>query len=179
MNAILKSIMTVVGIPTLLACVYYGIFASDVYVSEAKFAVRAVKGATTTTGLTALLAGSAPSSGGQDSLVVMEYARSHDMLAGVQRKVDIHSHYSDSSIDWMSRLDADSTDRERLKYFLDHVVLQRDMMSDVISLKVRAFDPKMAQTIAQRAIDINEEIINTLSNRMEEDAMTSARCSLG
>jgi len=174
MNPILRSLLTVVGIPTILATGYYGVFASDIYVSEAKFAVRAVKGATNSTGLTALLAGSAPTSGGQDSLVVMEYAKSHDMLAGVQREVDVVGHYSGSDIDFMSRMDAEGSDRDKLDYFLSHVIMQRDMMSDVITLKVKAFDPAIAQTIAQRTIDLNEEIINTLSNRMEEDAMTSA-----
>lgn len=175
MNAILKSLLTVVGIPTLLAAVYYGAFASDIYVSEAKFAVRAVKGATTSNGISAILSGTAPTSGGQDSLVVMEYAQSHDMLSGVQQEVDILKHYSSDDIDVLSRLDEDSSDTEKLNYFLDHVILHRDSLSDVITLKVKAFDPEMAQRIAQRAITLNEEVINTLSNRMEEDAMTSAR----
>jgi len=178
MNAILRSLLTVVGIPTLLASVYYGIFASDIYVSEAKFAVRAVKGATTSTGLSALLAGSAPSSGGQDSLVVMEYANSHDMLAGLQREVDVLGHYTSSEIDWISRLSKSSTDKEKLDYFAEHVLLHRDLLSDVITLRVRAFDPDMAHAIALRTIEVNEQIINTLSNRMEEDAVTSARHEL-
>lgn len=174
MNAIIKSLLTVVGIPTLLASIYYGIFASDLYVSEAKFAVRSVQGASTSTGLSALLAGAAPSSGGQDSLVVMEYSQSHDLLAGVQREVDVIGHYSDEDIDFLSRLDESDSNREKLDHFLDHVILHRDSISDVISLKVKAYDPEIAQAIAQRTIDLNEEVINTLSNRMEEDAMTSA-----
>jgi len=174
MNAILKSLLTVVGIPTLLASIYYGIFASDIYVSEAKFAVRAVQGATNSTGLTALLAGTAPTSGGQDSMVVVEYSKSHDMLAGVQSEVDLLGHYSSRDIDRLSRLKKDASGQEQLDYFMDHVVLRRDIMSDVITLKVRAFDPNMAQLIAKRTIELNERVINTLSNRMEEDAMTSA-----
>lgn len=174
MNSILKSLLTVVGIPTFLAAVYYGIFASDLYVSEAKFAVRAVSGSTTSTGLSAILAGSAPSSGGQDSMVVMEYSQSHDLLSGVQREVDVVAHFSDGDIDFLSRLDESASNREKLDYFLNHVLLHRDAISDVISLKVKAYDPEIAQAIAQRTIDLNEEIINTLSNRMEDDAMTSA-----
>lgn len=174
MNAILKSLLTVVGIPTLLAALYYGIFSSDIYVSEAKFAVRSVQGASTSSGFAALLSGAAPTSGGQDSLVVMEYAKSLDMLAGVQKKVDAIGHYSNDDIDVLSRLDDESSNIEKLKYFLDHVIMQRDTLSDVITLKVKAFDPDTAQRIAQRAIELNEEVINTLSNRMEEDAMNSA-----
>lgn len=158
-----------------MASLYYGMLASDIYVSEAKFAVRAVKGATNSSGLSALLSGAAPTSGGQDSLVVMEYAKSHDMLTGVQEEVDVLSHYSSESIDKFSRLEEDSSDAERLEYFQDHVRLQRDSTSDVITLKVRAFDPGMAQKIAQRTIELNERVINTLSNRMEEDAITSAQ----
>ena len=174
MNGILKSLLTVVGIPTLLAAVYYGIFSSDIYVSEAKFAVRSVQGASTSTGLGALLAGAAPTSGGQDSLVVMEYAKSLDMLAGVQQEVDVIGHFSSAGIDVLSRLDEHDSNIEKLNYFLNHVILHRDVLSDVITLKVKAFDPLMAQRIAQRTIELNEAVINTLSNRMEEDAMTSA-----
>ena len=174
MNAILKSLLTVVGIPTFLAAVYYGVFASDLYVSEAKFAVRSVKGATTSTGLSAILAGSAPSSGGQDSLVVMEYSQSHDLLNGVQQKLDVVGHFSDENIDVLSRLDESSSNREKLEHFLNHVILQRDAISDVITLTVKAYDPEVAQAIAQRTIDLNEQVINTLSNRMEEDAIKTA-----
>ena len=80
MKAILKSLATVVGVPTLFAVIYFGFIASDLYVSEAKFAVRSAKSTASVTGLGALLASSPLSSGDQDSLVVMDYSTSRDLL---------------------------------------------------------------------------------------------------
>lgn len=175
MKAILKTMGTIVGIPTLFAILYYGFLASDMYVSEAKVAVRSAKSGISTNGLTALLASPVLSSGGQDSLVVMEYATSLDIVEQLRERVDFIEHYASRDVDFLSRLKRDATSDEVLQYYQERVSIQRDIMSDVLTVKVRAFTPKMAQDIASLIIDLNEQLVNTLSNRMEEDAIRSAR----
>lgn len=175
MKAILKTLGTVVGIPTLFAIVYYGFLASDMYVSEAKVAVRSAKSGISTNGLTALLASPVLSSGGQDSMVVMEYVSSLDILDKLRERIDFESHYGSGDVDILSRLKSDATRQEVLRYYKDRINVQRDIMSDVLTVKVRAFSPEMAQQIASLIIELNEELVNTLSNRMEEDAIRSAR----
>jgi len=73
---------------------------------------------------------------------------------------------------------SDASNREILKYFLDRVHVQRDITSDVLTVKVRAFSPEMAQNIASLIIELNEELVNTLSSRMEKDAIRSARAEV-
>ncbi len=175
MKAILKTLGTVVGIPTLFAILYYGFLASDMYVSEAKVAVRSAKSGLSTNGLTALLASPVLSSGGQDSLVVMEYANSLDIVDELRDRLDFIDHYSDENIDFLSRLKGDATRDDVLQYYKNQVNIQRDIISDVLTVKVRAFSPEMAQQITSLIIDLNEELVNTLSNRMEVDAIESAR----
>lgn len=175
MKAILKTLATVVGVPTLAAILYYGFLASDMYVSEAKVAVRSAKSGLSTNGLTALLASPVLSSGGQDSLVVMEYAKSLDIVKELRAKLDFDRHYGAQSVDWLARLDDDATQGELLEYYLKRVEIQRDMSSDVLSVKVRAFSPQMAQDLAALIIELNEQLVNRLSSRMEEDAIASAR----
>jgi len=175
MKAILKTLGTVVGIPTLFAILYYGFLASDMYVSEAKVAVRSAKSGVSTNGLTALLASPVLSSGGQDSLVVMEYASSLDMVEQLDNRVDFVDHYASRDNDFLSRLHKDATSDEVLRYYRDQVNIKRDIMSDVLTIKVRAFSPDMAQEINSLIIELNEELVNTLSNRMEDDAILSAR----
>ncbi|MFT6874694.1 MAG: capsular polysaccharide transport system permease protein [Granulosicoccus sp.] len=175
MKAILKTLGTIVGVPTLFAIIYYGFMASDMYVSEAKVAVRSAKSGLSTNGLTALLSSPVLSSGGQDSMVVMDYVSSLDIVDKLRDRADFIQHYSSENIDYVSRLKNDATRQEILRYYLKRVNVQRDMMSDVLTVKVRAFSPEMAQQIASLIIELNEELVNTLSNRMEEDAIRSAR----
>ncbi len=175
MNAILRSLLTVVGVPTLLAIVYFGFIASDVYVSEARFAIKSAKSGGTSSGLEAIISTPIVSTGDKEGLVVTDYTASQDMMLKVQNELDIRAHFSDSSIDALSRLPAEATVEHMLDYFRRHVHVMRDSQSDVITLKTRAYDPEMARQIAELVIKLNEQLVNDMSSRMEEDALKTAR----
>ena len=179
MRSILKTLGTVVGVPTLCALLYYGAIASDLYVSEARFAVRSAKGIAGGSGLSALLASPVlPGGGGQDSLVVMDYSTSKDMFDALAERVDLVGHYSADDVDVLSRLDRDATQQELLDYLTERVSVSRNAAGDVMTVRVRAFTAEMAQHVASLVIDLNEALINELSNRMEEDAVSSARAEM-
>jgi len=175
MNVMVRSLLLIVGIPTLVATIYFGLFASDVYVSESRFAIRSAKAGASATGLAAILSSPMVSGGGQDTTVVADYTHSQDMLQRVREKLDIAQHYSSSNVDMLSRLDDDATQEELLDYFKEHVLLLRDTSSDVLTLKVRAYHPEVARQLAELIIELNEDLVNTLSSRIEEDALQTAR----
>lgn len=174
MRDIFKSLGIVVGIPTLLATLYFGFIASDVYISEARFAIRSSSGSSGVGGLASLLASPIASGSSQESMVVEDYAESADMLASVEQQLDLVSHYSSKEVDVLSRLSGSSTREEFLEYINKRLELQRDTTSDVITLKARAYDPEMAQQFAQAVIKLSENLVNTMSGRIEEDALDSA-----
>ena len=178
MKSILKTLATVVGVPTLIATAYYGAIASDVYVSEARFAIRSATGPSAASGLSALLASPVLQSAGQDSLVVIDYSKSIDMLDRVRERVDFVGHYSNEDVDFLSRLDPDATRQEILEYYEDRVSIERESSSDVMKVRVRAFDPETARRIASLVIELNEDLVNRLSNRIEEDAIATARAEM-
>ena len=174
MNAIFRSLLTVVGVPTLLAVIYFGFIASDVYVSESRFSIQSATGGGST-GLEALVSVPIVSGGGKEVMVVTDYVESQDMMLKIQEKLDIKSHFSDESIDPLSRLHADATQEEMLEYFRDHVHMLRDSQSDVITLTTRAYDPETAQQIAKIVIELSERLVNIMSARMEDDALQTAK----
>ena len=174
MNAIIRSLLTVVGVPTLLAVIYFGFIASDVYVSETRFSIQSATSGGST-GLEALISVPIVSSGGKEVMVVTDYVESQDMMQKIQDKLDIRSHYSDESIDRLSRLHTDATVEEMLEYFREHVHMLRDSQSDVITLTTRAYDPATAQQIAKIVIELSERLVNTMSARMEDDALQTAK----
>ncbi len=174
MNAILRSIAIVVGLPTLIAAIYFGAIASDIYVSEARFAVRSAK-SSGGGGLAAILASPIAGGGSQDTMVVADYVHSRDMLRKVAERIDIVEHYSDPDIDPLARLDPDADGEELLEYFAERVRLLHDTQSDVVTLTVSAFDPEFAQRLAALVIELGEGLVNDLSTRIEEDALSTAR----
>ena len=178
MNSILRSLAIVVGIPTLLATLYFGLLASDVYISESRFAIRSAKGGGSTGGLAAILSSPIVSSGGQESLVVADYVHSQDMLQRVQERLNIASHFASDEVDWLSRLSDTATQEDTLDYFIDKVELVRDSASDVLTLRTRAYDPATAQQLGQLIIDLSENLVNTMSSRIEDDALNTAHDEL-
>lgn len=176
MNAIVRSLLVVVGMPTLLAVVYFGFIASDVYVSESRFAIKSSKGGGPSTGLEALVSVPIVSGGGgSEILVVTDFSESQDMMLMIQEQLDIKSHYSSDSIDLLSRLSGDATVEAMLDYFREHVHMFRDSTSDVVTLTTRAYDPVMSQQIASLVIELSEGLVNTMSTRIEDDALLTAR----
>lgn len=174
MNAILRTLGLVVGIPTLLASIYFGLIASDIYVSESRFAIRSAKGGAAISGLAAVLASPAATGSGQESLVVIDYVHSADLLKRVQDTLDVREHFSADGVDVLSRLERDASAEAMLEYFQKHVDLLHDSTSGVVTIKVKAYDPVMAKAIGELIISLSEELVNDMSFRMESDALQAA-----
>ncbi len=174
MKSVIKSLLLVVGIPTLIAVVYYNIFASDIYVSEAKFAIRSSKSSVSVSGVASLFASADSSGAGQDSVVVQNYIHSEDMMKLLEERLHLVDNYSKKDIDFVARLKSDPTKEDVLDYMTDNIEIVRDESSNIISLKIKAFTSSLANAIAHEIIDSSEILINRLSSRIEEDTLKVA-----
>ena len=76
-------VLTVVA-PTALAILYFGLFASDVYVSESQFVVRSPD-KPAASGLGVLLKSAGFSNAGDEIFAAHEYVRSRDALKDLNR----------------------------------------------------------------------------------------------
>ena len=177
MNSIVRSLIIVVGIPTLIATFYFCKMASDIYVSEARFAIRSAAGSSGG-GLAAILSSPVISSGSSETMIVADYLHSKDMLRKIRERMDFDNHYSDQSIDRFARLNEHSTQEQVLKYFQHQVDVVRDTQSDVVTLRARAFDPNTAQKLANLVIELSEELVNEMSHRIEEDTLATAHAEV-
>ena len=107
--------------------------------------------------------------------MVTDYVKSHDMLNKVQTELDIRAHYSNKNHDLLSRLEKEASSEDLLEYFDRRVELIRDTSSDVITLKVHAYSPEFAQSLAKVIIEQSEDLVNRMSIRIEQDALSVAR----
>jgi len=168
-------LLTVV-VPTLVAVLYFGIFANDIYVSESRFVARSPSKAAASP-LSLMLGGAGLSGGGsEENSAVIEYLTSRRALEDADSDGLLRKAYGSGSIFWLDRFGSLSgTSREQLyTYFLKKAVVEQETTTQVVHLTVRAFNPQDAQAINARLLDRAEALVNRLSQRARADSIAAA-----
>lgn len=163
-------------IPVLVSVWYFGFFATDQYIAEARFAVRSLSTdtvqETSTVGSSSSLSASALT---QDAYVVASFIHSPEILRRLNARADIRSFFASPSIDPFSRLPADVTSEQMMKYWAKQVTTYIDGPSGIITLYVRTFSPQTAQQLADMITQESEKLINELSERARVDIVARAQ----
>lgn len=169
------SLLIMVIAPAGLSGYYYGVVASDIYVSEAKFAVRGtVEHLPKSTALEMFSPLTAMNSN-QDAFIVASYIDSLPLIDKVQRSHDIRSVYSRPEIDPVARLDAHTSAEGLRKYWNKKVTATIDNLSGVVTLHVAAFTPSDALAISKTVLVESERLVNDISRRKNADSVDFAR----
>jgi ABC-2 type transport system permease protein/capsular polysaccharide transport system permease protein len=163
--------------PTLIAILYFGIFASDVYISESRFVVRAPS-QTAASPLSAVLgqAGLGGAGGVEGNDSVVQYVLSRRALEDANQDDLVREAFTDPATFFLDRFGSlgGSSQEELYEYFGGKVAITQAASSQVITLRVSAFDPAKAQEINSRLLLQSEELVNSLSERAEEDSLSLA-----
>jgi capsular polysaccharide transport system permease protein len=168
----------IVGVPTLLAAVYYFGIASDLYMSEAKFVVRG-PGANKELagGVAGLIQSSSFGAGEEEAQWVQEYMMSRDAVRKLDRQYDLRELLARPEADFLSRYPGITPwrhDFEALyKSYGRFVSVDMDGETGVSVLKVEAYRPEDAQTIAKALLAYSEQLVNQLDERTRRDALRS------
>lgn len=168
-------LITVV-IPTLTSIAYYGVYASDVFISESHFIVRSAQ-RQTTTGLTALLTTGSISRSQDDTYTVHDFMRSRDAMAIVDRTSPLRELFGDRSIDAVARFDGFRLDRSEeglFKFFQKAIVVDFDTTTGISTLRVHAFKPADSQKINASLLEMSEGLVNELNERARRDMIRFA-----
>jgi capsular polysaccharide transport system permease protein len=167
-----------VVLPTLLASLYYGLVASDVYVSQSRFVIKAPgqKSMPSAT-LANLIQTSGFVGGEQETKEVLDYVRSRDALTDLQRQMNFRARYENSGADFLSRFPRpfhEPTFENLFKYYQSMVSAGTDSESGVAVLEVHAFRPEDAQKINARLLSLSEDLVNRLNQRAEQRGISEA-----
>ncbi|MBU1347608.1 MAG: chain-length determining protein [Alphaproteobacteria bacterium] len=169
-------LLAVVVLPTVLAAVYFLLIASPLYVSEARFIVRAAGQPPSAFGVA--LQGVGLSAGQTDAFAVHEYITSADGLRDLQEKFDVSEVLSRPGADPLSRYPRIGENRssEGLRMALKRfVTVGYDSTTGISTLRVEAFRPRDAQALASALLDGGEALVNRLNERSVLDAVADAR----
>jgi capsular polysaccharide transport system permease protein len=168
----------IVGVPTLVAAVYYFGIASNLYMSEADFVVRG-PGTEKSLGIAGMMSSS--SSGeqpGQDeALIVQKFIMSRDAVRKLAGRDDLRAVLDRPEGDVVSRFPGIMSwrnDFEALyKAYSRFVEVDIDGETGVSVLKVKAYRPEDAEKIAQALVTYSEHLVNELNDRTRQDALRS------
>jgi capsular polysaccharide transport system permease protein len=169
--------MLTVLAPTVLAAVYFGGVASDVYTSESRFVVRSPQ-RPTQGGLGALLQGTAFSRSQDDTYSVHDFIRSRDALKELDSKLNVRESYSAPHIDALGRFPSlewwDDSFEALHRHYLKHVSVDYDTVSSISVLRVRAYTAADAQRINAQLLEMGERLVNTMNIRSRQDLIQVA-----
>ena len=164
-------------IPTVLACIYYGLIASDVYISESRFVVRNPQRATQT-GLGALLQGTGFSRSQDDTYSVHDFVLSRDALKELDEQLAVRKAYTNKDADFINRfpgLDWDDSFESFYRYYQKRVSVDYDPVSSISILTVRAFTAPDAKSFNDLLLKMGERLVNNLNDRSRQDLIKFAQ----
>jgi len=162
-----------VVVPTALAVLYYGLLASDVYVSESRFVVRSPD-KPAATGLGVLLKSTAFSTAGDEIYAADDYIQSRDALRALNRDGFVVRAYSAPNISIFDRFDPlrlDGSFESLYDYFRKRVGVNYDSTSSITTLTVRAYTPAAAQKLNGQLLGLAEDTVNRLNSRGRVDVV--------
>lgn len=156
-------------IVSVLVMLYWGVVASDRYVSEAHVIVQTTDVAYGQDMELSTLLGGLGGAHGADQLLLRDHLLSVDMLNKLDAKLQLRAHYSDGERDVFSRMWADDVPLEGFhKYYLSRVSVELDERAGVLVIKAQAYDPTTAHAITAMLVEEGERFMNTMAHRLAE-----------
>ncbi|WP_298308844.1 hypothetical protein [uncultured Erythrobacter sp.] len=166
-------------VPTLIAILYFGVLANDIYISESRFVVRNPTEKSGSPLRAALgqagLGGAAGAAEG--NATISEYILSRRALADADQDGFVANAYTDPNIFFFDRFGAlwGESKEQLYQYFIGKVVVAEGLSGQVMTLRVSAYDPAEAREINSRLLLQSEELVNSLSERSRDDTIALAQ----
>ena len=160
-----------VVVPTILAIIYFGFVASDVYISESKFVVRSPD-KPSMTGFGLLLKNAGFSNANDEENVANDYIQSRDALHAINKNNAFAKAYEDSNISVLNRANPwgmSSSFEDLYKYFRGKAKVDNNTATGITTLTVRAFKPEQARDFNERLLEMAEATVNRLNTRAHND----------
>lgn len=168
--------LATVVIPTGLAAIYFGLIASDVYISESRFVVRSPERQSASP-LGFFLKGAGFSRAEDDAFAVQNYILSRDAVKALDEELQIKRVFSSDDIDVVSRfggLDWDDSFENFHRYYQKRVDIHLDSASSIATLTVRAYSSQASMDINLKLLQYAESLVNKLNERGRQDMIRYA-----
>ncbi len=170
----------VVGVilPVFLSSVYYFGIASDQYVSESRFVIKAPsQRAAQTTSFANLIQSTGLSSGQEQSNQIIDFVRSRSALTTLEKKLNIKKVYGNSKIDFLSRFPRiweEDAFEDLFDFYKHKIEINRDNDTGLVVMRTVAFSPQDAAAINGLLLKQSEALVNQLNENARNKAISEA-----
>lgn len=165
--------------PTILASLYYGLIASDIYVSESRFVIKSPDQKRGQMSTLANLIQTTGLSGGQEQTnEVLAFVRSRDALKAIESNAGTRARAAWSNADIISRfpwLFSDGSFEDLYKYYGKMVDARLDSETGTAIINAKAFTAHDAYEINHRLLELSEALVNRLNARAQNNGIAEAQ----
>jgi capsular polysaccharide transport system permease protein len=163
-------------LPTCASALYFGLLASDVYLSESRFVVRSPERQTASP-LGLILKGAGFARAQDDAYTIQDFMLSRDAMRALDAELGIRAAYAAPTVDWLNRFGAApwSDHFEAFhEYYEKKVTVQLDPASSIATLTTRGYSAQATQALNRRLLDLSEDLVNRLNERGRQDMIRFA-----
>jgi len=164
---------------SLLAVIYWGLIASDRYVSIAHVVVQTTDvGSGQGVNIGGLLGNAGGN--GSDQMLLRDHLLSENMLGKLDAKLDLRAHYSNWRRDPLSRMWFSDVPLESFyQHYLSRVGVEYDSYAGVLIIKAQAYDPKMALAITSIMVAEGERHMNAMAHNLANEQVSFLEKQVG
>ncbi|HVH79716.1 MAG TPA: hypothetical protein VM782_10025, partial [Stellaceae bacterium] len=148
-------------------------FAADQYVAEFRLSLRSAD-APRVEPLLSLGGDTTRPSAAMESQIVAQFIASRAIVDEIGPKLDLRHMFARMEADWWARLQLPASIEQLIYYWQGQVDPFYDTSTGAIVVRVRAFTPGDALTLAQAIVASSERLINELSGRAHRDTLAYA-----
>ena len=173
LRGLLVRLFVFVALPGILAGIYYTKIATPLFATTAEFFIIKNDGGTSA----GLLSGTQFATN-QDAIAVQNFLLSKEAMLRLDDDVGFRNHFSEPDLDFLTRLDPDSSIETAHRLYLKMVRIAFDPSEGVLNMEIRAADAETATRYAQALIDYAEARVDQLSKRKRDAALRDAQQEL-
>ncbi len=166
-----------VVIPFVGSVFYFGLIASDVYISESRFVVRSPDKQGSSP-LGAIFKSAGFTRAQDDTYIVQDFMISRDALRILNSQLDLALAFSGHDIDRFSRFNGfgmDNSFEALFRYYQSRVEVMLEDTSGISVLTVRAYSADDAWIINQKLLELGEGLVNQLNERARQDLISLSK----
>ncbi|NJM31060.1 MAG: hypothetical protein HC855_14045 [Rhizobiales bacterium] len=151
---------------------YVYLWATPLYISETKFAVRSGEMAQGMgSAMTSVVSAGAGLVGLADGFAVRDFLQSRSALEALEGKTGYIKRMQLDVDDPLVRLDGDANRDKIFGYYSKMVKVQFNMLEQVVGVEAYAFTPEDAKVIADGVLSVSDEFADRLNERARDDAL--------
>ena len=157
-------------VASLAAVIYWGLIASDRYVSEAHVVVQNTDAVSAAGIDLASLLSTSTVANRSDQLMLRDHLLSVDMVLKLDAKLNLRQHYSSWRRDPASQMWLEKASIEWFhRHYLSRVEIEMDEHSGILTIKAQAYDPDTAHAITNMLVEEGERYMNEMAHRLARD----------